>query len=120
MQRIFLKKLKEKCFSNFDPPLRTLTTWCAGSHCVDPPLPEADHKLLLQWNSNYPPAHGETVMYVCNAGNKFNRFEGNFYKWNMTLECLVDNKFQGEPNVSWPTCANGKVVLVLALLIRSL
>lgn len=95
-------------------------TWCAGSHCVDPPLPEADHKLLLQWNSNYPPAHGETVMYVCNAGNKFNRFEGNFYKWNMTLECLVDNKFQGEPNVSWPTCANGKVVIVLALLIRSL
>ena len=62
---------------------------------------------MLQWNSDYPPAHGETVMYVCDAGSKHNRFENNFNQWNMTLECLVDNQFKGEPNVSWPTCLNG-------------
>lgn len=74
---------------------------------MNPPEPPSEHSLLLQWNSDYPPAHGETVMYVCNAGDKHNRFENSFNQWNMTLECLVDNQFKGEPNVSWPTCLNG-------------
>ena len=74
---------------------------------MKPPQPPSEHKLLLQWNSDFPPAHGETVVYVCDAGNKHNRFESNFNKWNMTLECLVDNQFKDEPNVTWPTCING-------------
>ena len=51
------------------------------------------------------------MLYVCNAGNSYNRFEGEFHKWNMTLECLADNQFRGEPNVSWPTCVNSKAEL---------
>ena len=78
----------------------------AGSHCVNPPTPESKYKLKLVWNSNYPPAHGQTVMYVCNAGNSWNRFENNFNKWNLTLTCLEDNKFA---EVEWPTCVNGKI-----------
>ena len=74
---------------------------------MSPPEPEPEHNLVLQWNSNYPPGHEETVMYVCDAGDKHNRFQENYNKWNMTLKCLENNIFQGEPNVSWPTCLNG-------------
>ena len=44
-------------------------------------------------------------MYVCNAGSKWNRFENNFNRWNLTLTCLEENKFS---EVDWPTCVNGR------------
>ena len=80
--------------------------YCTGSHCVSPPSPDSKHKLKLVWNSNYPPAHGQTVTYVCNAGNKWNRFETDFNRNSLTLTCLEDNKFS---EVAWPTCVNGKL-----------
>ena len=75
------------------------------SHCVDPPTPDSSHKLKLVWNSTDPPAHGETVTYVCDAGDNWNRFENDFNKANLTLECLRDNMFD---DVEWPTCFNSK------------
>ena len=79
-----------------------------GSHCVNPPDPPADSKLLLFWNPDYPPAHDETVMYKCNAGTSYNRFITDFNKYNYTLTCLPDNQFT-EPD--WPTCADCKIKL---------
>ena len=79
-----------------------------GSHCIDPPDPDDQHKLKKLWNSLAPPAHGDTVMYVCDAGSNYNRLESDFNKWNYTLTCLENNIFEGEPNVPWPTCADGK------------
>ena len=77
----------------------------AGSHCVDPPNPDDKHSLKLMWNKKYPPKHNETVMYVCDAGTTFNRFESDFSQYNLTLTCLLDNRFE---EVEWPTCADGK------------
>ena len=74
------------------------------SHCINPPTPDSAHKLKLSWNSTYPPAHGETVTYVCDAGG-WNRFENNFGKTNLKLECLRNNTFA---DVVWPTCFNSK------------
>ena len=88
-----------------------LFTITAGSHCVKPPKPDSKYNLQLQWNKDYPPAHGETVLYICNAGTKWNRFENNFNQWNMTLTCEEKNVFSGEPNIQWPTCLDGKYVL---------
>ena len=79
-----------------------------GSHCVNPPDPPADSKLLLFWNPDYPPAHDEAVMYKCNAGTSYNRFITDFNKYNYTLTCLPDNQFS-EPD--WPTCADCKIKL---------
>ena len=78
----------------------------SGSHCVDPPAPDSAHRLKVMWNALYPPAHGETVMYVCDAGTTFNRFESDFNKWNYTLTCLENNVFSEEPEVAWPTCVD--------------
>ena len=77
----------------------------AGSHCVDPPSPDDKHSLKLMWNKKYPPKHNETVMYVCDAGTTFNRFESDFSQYNLTLTCLPDNRFE---EVEWPTCADGE------------
>ena len=74
---------------------------------MKPPLPPSENKLVLQWNADYPPAHGETVLYLCNAGSDYNRFKDNFYQWNMTLTCEANNTFSSEPDVQWPTCVNG-------------
>ena len=74
------------------------------SHCINPPTPDSAHKLKLSWNSTYPPAHGETVTYVCDAGG-WNRLENNFGRSNITLECLRNNTFA---DVVWPTCFNSK------------
>ena len=79
-----------------------------GSHCVKPPTPDDVHKLKLQYNPAAPPAHGETIMYICDAGPNFNRFESDFNKWNYTLTCQENNVFTGEPDVPWPTCADSK------------
>ena len=75
---------------------------------MKPPKPPSENALLLQWNADYPPAHDETVLYVCNAGPDYNRFQDNFYQWNMTLTCQPNNVFSSEPDVPWPTCLNGK------------
>ena len=61
------------------------------------------------WNALAPPAHGETVMYVCDAGTTYNRFESNFNKWNYTLTCQEKNVFSEEPDVPWPTCVDSKI-----------
>ena len=74
------------------------------SHCVNPPTPDSAHKLKLSWNSTDPPAHGETVTYVCDAGG-WNRLENNFGRSNITLECLRNNTFA---DVVWPTCFRSK------------
>ena len=74
-----------------------------GSHCLNPPDPPAESKLLLSWNPDYPPAHDETVLYKCNAGNHHNRFIDDYSRYNYTLTCLPDNQFS-EPE--WPTCAD--------------
>ena len=57
------------------------------------------------WNEKYPPKHKETVMYVCDAGTTYNRFESDFSQYNLTLACLPDNKFE---EVEWPTCVDGE------------
>ena len=75
----------------------------SGSHCTNPPAPPAESNLLLFWNSEYPPAHNETVLYKCNAGKHHNRFIEDYMKDNYTLTCLQDNQFS-EPE--WPTCAD--------------
>ena len=75
-----------------------------GSHCINPPLPNASHNLKLYWNYNAPPAHGGTVYYQCNAGNKWNRFEHDFNSYRIYVKCLPDNRWQ---SVQWPTCKNG-------------
>ena len=78
---------------------------CEWSHCVDPPSPSTDSKLELDWDDTDPPAHGETVRYRCNAGNKYNRLETDFSKTGYSLECLEDNKFS---TPSWPVCIDSK------------
>ena len=88
----------------------------SGSHCVKPPKPDSKHNLELKWNPDYPPAHGETVLYICSAGSKHNRFQDNFYQWNMTLTCQTDNVFSNEDNIQWPTCLNGNQSLDIEVL----
>ena len=60
-----------------------------------------------QFNILSPPAHGESVMYVCDAGANYNRFVENFNQWNYTITCTKNNSFVEEPEVPWPTCADG-------------
>ena len=82
-----------------------------GSHCVSPPQTGAAYeasKLKVQYNNATPPAHNETVLYVCDAGPTFNRFESDFSRWNYSLTCLENNVFSEEPDVSWPTCVDSK------------
>ena len=76
----------------------------AGSHCVDPPTPPDSSKLKLSWVSTNPPAHDQTVLYKCDAGNSYNRFENDFNKWNYSLTCLQNNTFS---TPSWPVCVDG-------------
>ena len=90
-----------------------------GSHCVKPPTPDAIHKLKLQYNPASPPAHGESVMYVCDAGQPHNRFESDFNKWNYSLTCLENNVFTQEPNVPWPTCADSKKQFIINIFTTS-
>ena len=85
-----------------------ILTFILGSHCVNPPTPDAQHKLKLVWNPIFPPAHNETILYVCDAGNTFNRFESNFGRWNYTLTCKENNVFREEPDIPWPTCVDSK------------
>ena len=73
-------------------------------NCIDPPDPPVWSNMRLEWNATYPPSHNETVMYVCDAGDDWNRFESDFNQWNLTLTCLPDNQFTP---VEWPTCLNG-------------
>ena len=79
-----------------------------GSHCVSPPTPPSGSNLILlnynQWN---PPAHGDVIEYVCNAGGH-NRFESNFSKSSLEVECLPENQFA---SVTWPTCVSGELRL---------
>ena len=75
----------------------------AGSHCVDPPAPPASSNLVLSWVSTNPPAHTETVLYKCNAGNSYNRFEDDFNRWNYSLTCRPNNTFSPP---SWPVCVD--------------
>ena len=63
--------------------------------------------LKKQFNILSPPAHGESVMYVCDAGANYNRFVSDFNKWNYTITCTKNNTFVEEPDVPWPTCADG-------------
>ena len=82
-----------------------------GSHCVSPPQTGAAFeasKLKVQYNAAAPPAHNETVLYVCDAGPTFNRFESDFGRWNYSLTCLENNVFSEEPDVPWPTCVDSK------------
>ena len=85
----------------------------SGSHCINPPIPDAQYNLRLNWNEDFPPAHNETVMYVCNAGTTWNRFESDFNKNNFTLTCQENNIFSEEPNVPWPTCLDGDELISL-------
>ena len=80
---------------------------CSGYNCVNPPPPPTASNLQLSWNSNNPPTHTDngTVMYVCNAGTTFNRFESDFDSWNLTLTCLPNNQFT---TTTWPKCADSK------------
>ena len=48
-------------------------------------------------------------MYVCEAGSNYNRFVDNFNQWNYTITCAKNNTFVEEPNVPWPTCADGNL-----------
>ena len=83
---------------------------------MNPPIPDAQFKLKLAWNPSYPPTHNETVIYVCDAGSSYNRFETDFNQWNYTLTCLPDNVFSEEPNVPWPTCIDSKKKLLKVFL----
>ena len=77
-----------------------------GSHCVNPPDPPAESKMLLMWNPDFPPAHNESVLYKCNAGPTYNRFVSDYSKYNYTLTCLPDNQFSAP---EWPVCADCKL-----------
>ena len=79
----------------------------SDSHCISPPDPPAEKFLQKQFNILSPPAHGESVMYVCDAGANYNRFVDDFNKWNYTITCTKNNTFVEKPNVPWPTCADG-------------
>ena len=81
--------------------------FAVGSHCIDPPIPDDKHSLELVWNEKYPPKHNETVLYVCNAGTTWNRFQSDFSQDSISLTCLPENKFE---EVKWPTCIDGKFV----------
>ena len=76
-----------------------------GSHCINPPTPDAKHKLQLVWSYHNPPSHDESVYYQCNAGTKWNRFETNFNSYRIYVKCLPNNQFE---SVEWPTCKNGE------------
>ena len=82
-----------------------------GSHCVNPPNPDPECNLKVQYNANAPPAHGENILYVCNAGSQYNRFESDFNRWNFSLTCQENNVFSEEPNVPWPTCVDSKILV---------
>ena len=85
-----------------------------GSHCINPPDPDAQYKLKKIWNPLAPPAHNDTVLYICDAGTNYNRLESDFNKWNYTLKCLENNVFEGEAaGVAWPTCADGDYLKML-------
>ena len=75
---------------------------------MSPPTPPSGSNLILlnynQWN---PPAHGDVIEYVCNAGGH-NRFESNFSKSSLEVECLPENQFA---SVTWPTCVSGELKL---------
>ena len=77
---------------------------------MNPPTPGPEFNLKVQYNANAPPAHGENILYVCNAGSQFNRFESDFNRWNYSLTCQENNVFSEEPNVPWPTCVDSKIV----------
>ena len=62
-----------------------------------------------QWN---PPAHGDVIEYVCNAGGH-NRFESDFSKSSLEVECLPENQFA---SVTWPTCVSGELRLIYTLI----
>ena len=85
----------------------------SDSHCISPPDPPAEKFLKKQFNILSPPAHGESVMYVCDAGANYNRFVSDFNKWNYTITCTKNNTFVEEPDVPWPTCADGKWLKIL-------
>ena len=82
---------------------------CEDSHCISPPDPPADKFLKKQFNSLAPPAHGESVMYICDAGPNYNRFVDNFNIWNFTITCSLNNTFEEEPDIQWPTCSDGRL-----------
>ena len=84
--------------SQFDP--------CVWTHCINPPDPDAQHKLKLIWNPLAPPAHNDSILYICDAGSTYNRFETDFNQWNYSLTCMENNQFS-EP--SWPTCVDSKL-----------
>ena len=83
-----------------------------GEKCVvTPPSPPSSSKMILvNYSSDNPPSHGETVQYQCNAGPDHNRFSHDYNLWQLSVSCLRDNKFD---NVSWPTCLNGQSILYL-------
>ena len=84
-----------------------VTLLCAGSHCINPPVPDSKYNLKLLWNENFPPAHNETIMFACWAGNTWNRFEHDFGQWNLTVSCLPENTF--EEVSEWPQCLDCKL-----------
>ena len=65
--------------------------------------------ILVNYNSNSPPDHGESVLYMCNAGPDHNRFQHDYNLWFLWAQCLPGNKFS---NVSWPVCINGEERLI--------
>ena len=84
-----------------------------GSHCINPPVPDAKYKLQLHWNYNLPPAHYESIRYECNAGSKWNRFESDFNEHRIYVQCLPNNQWK---SVDWPTCKNGLMLYDMCML----
>ena len=75
---------------------------------MKPPTPPDERNLKLVWNSQYPPNHvnNGTIKFVCDAGNKWNKFESDFNKNEIKVQCMPDNKFE---TVTWPKCVDGKI-----------
>ena len=84
----------------------TVSEPCRWSHCVSPPQPDSRYNLKLLWNPQFPPAHNETIMFACWAGNNWNRFEDNFAQWNFSLACREENQF--EEVAAWPQCLDSE------------
>ena len=84
----------------------TIAEPCRWSHCINPPQPESRYNLKLLWNDKFPPAHNETVMFACWAGNNWNRFEDDFAQWNFTVPCREENQFEAVP--AWPQCLDSE------------
>ena len=87
---------------------------CAGKHCLDPPIPDDKHNLILDtdYDKDSPREINEVITYYCNTEavegtTHWNRRLDNF-GGSYNLRCQEKNTWD---TPSWPTCAPSKYEL---------